>query len=469
MKPRLLLIGETDAAIRCCLNDLEQAAPQMTCEQVPWDGLQVDRLGTGDTDLILLSALHAPARAEKVLRTAPIGRATAPMIAILRNDTDADLIRLAAEFADDFVVVPLHDGELHYRILRLLGHGWSDGSGDETSEIKERLARQVALSGLVGRDPAFLKTLAKIPLAARCGKGPVLVTGETGTGKELCARAIHSIGPHSAFPFIPVDCATLPDHLFENEVFGHVSGAFTDARHDQKGLVALAEGGTLFLDEIDSLSLTAQSKLLRLLQERTYRPLGSSRFLSTNVAIIAASNCDLEGLVHARQFRADLYFRLNVLRLDLVPLRERRGDIPLLARHFLASLCAEADLPRKILASCTLRKLTEYDWPGNVRELHNAMRRAALFSEGSMILATDIAETCGPSEKSPNGKGVGVLGSFRIARTHAIERFEKRYVEDLMRECGGNVSQAARIAEKDRRAFGRLVKRYGVDRDYPGH
>jgi DNA-binding NtrC family response regulator len=298
----------------------------------------------------------------------------------------------------------------------------------------------------------------KIPLVAR-SNSPVLITGETGTGKELCARAIHYLSPRRDHPFIPVDCAALPDHLFENEVFGHARGAFTDAHRDQKGLVALAEGGTLFLDEIDSLSLGAQAKLLRFMQERTYKPLGSNRFLQARLDVVAATNHDLEAMVRAKQFRSDLFFRLSVLRLHMMPLRERRGDIALLARHFLEMACAQAGVARKTLALATIGKLTNYDWPGNVRELYNVIQSAVVFSEGAQILPRHIARPSGAMPDEPD------RSSFRAARAGVLEEFERRYVEDLLRECDGNVTHAARLAKKDRRAFGRLIKRYNIQRE----
>jgi two-component system response regulator GlrR len=427
------------------------------------DVVCVEHVVTSASDLILLLVTDAAQQACGWLRALMARRGTAPLVAVLPEAPEGELVRLATEAADDLVFAPVRPRELLYRLARLLGRDEPVGSlqnrDDDATALKEKLVQELALAGLIGRDPAFLQSLARIPLVAR-GRGPVLLVGETGTGKELFARAIHSIGPRSEFPFIPADCATLPDQLFENEVFGHVFGAFTDARGDQKGLVAMAEGGTLFLDEINSLSLLAQSKLLRFLQERTYRPLGSGKFVRADVNIVAATNCDLEDLVHARKFRSDLFFRLNVLRLDLAPLRERRGDIVLLARHFVCTVCAEHGLERKILAPSTLRLLHAHDWPGNVRQLYNTIQRAVLLSTGQQILPSDVTD-------GPESPGVDdIVWTFRQARTHAIESFERRYVEDLMRECDGNVSRAARLAGKDRRAFGRLVKRYGVRREY---
>jgi two-component system response regulator GlrR len=219
----------------------------------------------------------------------------------------------------------------------------------------------------------------------------------------------------------------------------------------------MADGGTLFLDELDSLSLVAQAKLLRFLQERAYRPLGAERFVQANVNVIAATNREIEDCVRDKQIRSDLYFRLNVARLKLPPLRERRGDIELLARHFLDLQPVAADVGRKAFLPATLRKLTLYDWPGNVRELLNVVQRGALLAEGQYIL---------PEHISLPGVGMAneaVAEDFRQARAHAIEEFEKRYVEDLLRKHDGNVTRAALEANKDRRAFGRLKKKYKID------
>jgi DNA-binding NtrC family response regulator len=293
-----------------------------------------------------------------------------------------------------------------------------------------------------------------------CCHTPILITGETGTGKELCARAIHHLSSRRHFPFIPVDCAALPEQLFESEMFGHARGAFTDAHRDQKGLVALAGDGTLFLDEVDSLSITAQSKLLRLLQEHTYRPVGSERFVPTSASIMAACNQNLERLVPERKFRSDLFFRLNVLRLQLPPLRERRSDVAVLARYFLETLAVEHGTPRKNIAPALLQMLTAYDWPGNVRELYNVLQRAVVFCPGTKIQLADMADLPAAAQ-SP--KPVG--GNFREERARAVTSFERNYIEEMLRRAAGNVTQAARLAGKDRRVFGRLMKRHNVRRD----
>jgi DNA-binding NtrC family response regulator len=426
------------------------AETDFACERTDWAAFRPERLQTCTADLVVFVAAPETRHAEPTfewLKTHPI---SSPTLAVLPDD--GRLLQAAAGAVDDFVVWPVREGEWRQRVLRLV----APESGDR-AELNERLAAEMGLMRLVGREPGFVRTVARIPLLARSGS-PVLITGETGTGKELCARAIHHLGPRRSFPFIPVDCGGVPDHLFENEVFGHARGAFTDAHGDQKGMVAMADGGTLFLDEIDALPPVVQSKLLRFLQERTFKPLGSDRFVRADVNVLAATNRDLEALVREKRFRPDLYFRLNVLSLHLDPLRRRRRDVPLLARHFADAICAEQKVPAKTLSLPVLRKLTLHDWPGNVRELYNAMRRAVVFAEGGSIRVCHVQLDGSGGELSEESE----TSSFRQARVRAVEMFEQTFVEELMRRHDGNVTRAAREAQKERRSFGRLVKKYGL-------
>jgi two-component system response regulator GlrR len=378
----------------------------------------------------------------------------APVLAILGAGTGGDLLSAAARAADDFMVWGVDRiGELRTRITRLLG------PDENVREIAETLSCHAALGQMLGDSPSFMSLVARIPIVAR-SNCVVLIQGETGSGKELCARAVHHMSERRHQPFIPVDCAALPDHLLENELFGHTRGAFTDAHRDQIGLVTMADGGTLFLDEIDSLAPPMQAKLLRVIEERAYRPLGSDRFVRANIRIIAASNRPLDGLVQRQQFRSDLYFRLNVLSLSVPPLRARRGDIPILARHFLRRIAVESAAPPKVLAPASIDKLVQAPWPGNVRELRNVLQQAFVFSEGSLILPAHLplaGDT--PAEPAPPP-----AGGFRQAKRRSVDAFEHDYVETLLRKHHGNITQAAREAGKDRRALARLIQKHGLDR-----
>ena len=370
-----------------------------------------------------------------------------PTLAIVREE-DRELLQTVVEAADDFVIWPARAEEVRNRARRLLGD-----IAPTLESITASLTGEIALRQLMGQDPEFLRVIRQATLFS-ANEAPVLLLGETGTGKEQCARLIHLMSLRHKGPFIPVDCGALPDHLFENELFGHEAGAFTDARSGQKGLIALAAGGTLFLDEIDNLPPATQAKLLRVLQEHMYRPLGSEQFKSANIRVIAASNRNLEHLVERKQFRADLFFRVNVLRIHLPALRERRGDIELLGRHFVNEVCKSAGLARKHLTHSAVHKLERHDWPGNVRELYNVIQRAVLSCSGPQITAAEL------EMKADRERTTGT-STFRTAKQIAIQQFEKHYVREMLEKHEGNVTQAARGAGKDRRAFGRLAKKYG--------
>jgi DNA-binding NtrC family response regulator len=326
----------------------------------------------------------------------------------------------------------------------------------------KRLRNAQALAKLVGEAPAFLKAIAPFPAAAK-SDASVLITGETGTGKELVARAIHYLSARAAFPFVPVNCGSLPDTLLEDELFGHERGAFTDAYTHRRGLIAQAEKGTLFLDEVEALSAKAQVALLRVLQDKRFRAIGSSCEQQADVRIVAATNSPLDVLVRAAGFRVDLYYRLCIFSINLPPLRERREDIIPLAEHFLKKH-TPAGRGTLRLAQPACEALVSYHWPGNVRELESAIIRGINFCQGHTIEIDDLGISSvtenlyhPPSANSPE------LRSFKAMKQKVIESFEIEYLKRLMREHRGNVSQAALTAGKERRDLGKLLKKYQID------
>jgi DNA-binding NtrC family response regulator len=324
----------------------------------------------------------------------------------------------------------------------------------------ETLARAFAPFNLIGRSPPFIDTLRFICRFAGCD-APVLIQGETGTGKELVARALHYMSPRRSRSFIPVNCGALPETLIENELFGHERGAFTDARTAQKGLIAQAAGGTLMLDEVDSLSPKAQVALLRFLQDRRYRPVGGERELGADVRVIAASNADLAREVVAGRFRQDLYFRLDVVALSLPPLRTRTGDVPLLARHFLQRFAEAYGRANATIDPAFMATLGVREWPGNVRELENAIHRAFMFAVDGVL-----REPAGPrAEEAAKPAANDFTLGLRASRARLVKEFEQRYLTWLMGESHGNVSAAARRAMIARRQLGRLLHRHGIDRE----
>lgn len=283
---------------------------------------------------------------------------------------------------------------------------------------------------------------------------PVLIGGETGTGKELAARAIHYRGARRDGPFVPVNCGALPDSLIESELFGHRRGAFTDAREDQPGLVALAHSGTLFLDEVDALTPKAQVTLLRFLQDQQYRPLGGRRDERADVRVVAASNHPLNDLVEAKRFRIDLLYRLKLMQLELPPLRERTGDPAFLAQHFVQVGAARFACAVRPLATETLAWFERYAWPGNVRELEHLVYHGLLLGDGLTITLPP------PPSLAPVTQHVRPQRSYRLAKEQAVTDFEHGYLVRLIAEAHGNVSVAARLACTDRRHLGRLLKKH---------
>ncbi|MBI3900056.1 MAG: sigma-54-dependent Fis family transcriptional regulator [Gammaproteobacteria bacterium] len=316
---------------------------------------------------------------------------------------------------------------------------------------------------MIGQSTVFLDTLALISKIGRCD-APVLIEGETGTGKELAARAIHYGSARREGPFIPVNCGAIPDALIENELFGHKQGAYTDARRDHEGLVGNAQNGTLFLDEIDALTPKAQVTLLRFLQDQQYRPLGGADVRHASVRIVAASNADIDVLVERGNFRSDLLFRIRLMALKLPPLRQRSGDAALLANHFLHA-CVARFGPEKIINPETLQWFERYSWPGNVRELENLICREYLLADGNNICIQPPALLNGERRVRSDRRRLSFeTDSFHQAKNKAIAEFERRYLEAVLLVTEGNVTRAASMVGKERRAFGKLLKKYGIDR-----
>jgi len=352
---------------------------------------------------------------------------------------------------DDFLFCPVEELELILRLRRLLRPEDDQSPSILRREIKEKYQ----LESLVGESDSLMRSIYKVPNLAR-SDATVLILGETGTGKELFARAIHYLSSRHRKSFVPVNCGAIPEHLFENEFFGHMKGAFTDAFTSERGLLSEAEGGTLFLDEVDALSPSAQVKLLRFLQNREYRVLGSAKSLLADVRVIGATNTDLRQRVAAKLFRQDLYQRLNILHLSLSPLRERLEDVPHLATHFLRIYGEKYARPPMRLSSSALQKLISHSWPGNVRELETVIHRAVATASSSIVGPIDLEV----SDTEFEARSV----SFREAKTRVVDQFERAYLISLLTAHQGNVSRAAEEAGKPRRALQRLLRKHGLDR-----
>ena len=336
----------------------------------------------------------------------------------------------------------------------------SQGKGSQAPDSADAL---LAIN-LVGRSEALLRV---IDIVKRIAEYDVIVSiyGETGTGKELIARALHYLSSRADGPFVPVNCGSLHDSLVESELFGHKRGAFTDARSDHAGFIERARGGTLFLDEIHSLSRKAQVSLLRFLQDMQYERVGGGTLKTADVRVVVASNVDLTDF-HKRgdDFRDDLFYRLDMMPIRMPPLRERREDIPLLVEHFLEKFKAHHALEDRCLGPSAQQWLMDQDWPGNVRQLQNCVHRGLLLAEGAEIDVQHLQP-----DHSDFAVGVDSLGDlpFKDAKTQVLERFEHDYLRSIMVRCNGNVSLAAQRASTDRSTLGRLLKKHHINhRDF---
>ena len=361
-----------------------------------------------------------------------------------------DTVNLIKSGVADFITTPLFN--TNDVLLRIYKHVRTRHHDEISFQmLKERLGLKL----LVGRSEVFLKEVEKISAIARCGAGAtVLISGETGTGKEMFARAIHYLGPRSGQPFVPVNCGAIPVHLLERELFGHVKGAYTGADSSEPGLIKEAEGGTLFLDEIDCLSPDCQVKLLRFLQDRVYRQLGSPKTYQADVHITAATNINLDEAVKKGAFRSDLFYRLNLIPIILPPLCKRKEDIALLTEHFIDRYTSEYNKQVIGISPDAMKKLVHYQWPGNVRELEHTIARAIILSDAPILMGGCI--------DLPSGRSPEFQESFQVMKKRRIAQFEKDYIESLLLVHAGNISKAARSAQTNRRQFFELIRKHDI-------
>ncbi len=409
-------------------------------------------LQTGSVDL-LLSDLKMPdldgfALLEKVHKEQP----DLPVLMITSSESVQDAVKALKQGAWDYVQKPFQMEELLLTVQHTLEMG---RLRRESRLLAQEISRPYRFENLVGDDPRMLEIYSLIQDVAPT-RTTILITGESGTGKELIAQAIHYASPRSRLPLVKVNCVTLSESLLESELFGHEKGAFTGATGLKRGLFEVAAGGTLFLDEIGEMSLSTQVKLLQFLQDGTFRRVGGTQNLSVEVRMIAATNRDLKKMVDEGKYREDLYYRLHVFPISLPPLRQRKGDIAKLARHFLRRFSEEMGKPLKGFTPAALRLLENHSWPGNVRELENASERAAVLSKGEWVEEATLAFL------SPLGLRTGETDQPDPAAPlqEQVDAFEKRILEDTLAACQGNRSQAARRLAINRTTLLAKMKKY---------
>ena len=379
----------------------------------------------------------------------------AQIVMISGHGTIATAVEATQRGAFDFLEKPLDTDRLLLTVRNALAHAELVGENARLREVTESRYQMVGRSAALER---VRELIAKVgPTAAR-----VLITGENGTGKELVARGLHEASPRRDQAFVEVNCAAIPSELIESELFGHMKGSFTGAFADRAGKFEQADGGTLFLDEVGDMSLSAQSKLLRVLQEGVVTRIGGSKSIEVDVRVLAATNKDLEGEIAEGQFREDLLYRLNVVPIEVPPLRERLEDVPALVAHFAEALAESAGVPGKRFAEDAMAQLQTRAWPGNIRELRNAVERALILAPGKVVTAVDIDRLL------PGADGVMPLPSAP-GGAHTFETFkqeaEKNFLLQQLREHDWNVSETARALKMPRSNLSTKIARYGLTRE----
>ena len=358
-------------------------------------------------------------------------------------DTAVEAMKLGAE---DYLTKPVNPDELLMLIAKCMESVQKDQTIDQLSQ---RLDRRLGFEKLIGGSAAMLETFDRARRAAATDS-TVLITGESGTGKELIAEAIHQNSPRKQRPFVTVNMAAVPEHLVESELFGHVKGSFTGATDSREGRFAAADGGTLFIDEIGDFKLESQAKLLRVLESHTVTPIGSNRDQDVDVRVVAATSRHLEQLVREGDFREDLYYRLNVVNINLPPLRERREDIPHLVHHFVEAMCEKLDRPVPELTPGLKQELHDHDWPGNVRQLKNCIESMLVLSSGDSLDTGDIP--------SLMHEGPGARNHVSVPAGTKLDELEREAVEQTLQQCGGNRTKAAELLGISVRTLQRKLK-----------
>jgi DNA-binding NtrC family response regulator len=453
-KARILVVDDEQGMLEVCADTLERlAGADVIVERRSRSA--AERFNTESFDLLITDVRMPELDGVELLR---IARQLDPSLTALMLtahptvDTAVESMKLGAA---DYITKPFLPEDLLAKVRRLLE---TKRLGEENRLLRRQVQRAFTQGEIVGTSPAMQKVFETVQRIAATDFD-VLILGETGTGKELVARAIHQHGRRKDGPFVPVDCGAIPEELMEREFFGHERGAFTGAQARGLGLLEFADHGTFFLDELTQLPPRLQAKLLRVLQERRIRRVGGTTETPLDVRIVAASSLNLETEVRKGSFRLDLFHRINVTRVELPPLRERAGDIPLLANHLLIRYAKELERDPVELSLEAMEVLAGYTWPGNVRELQNLLKRTLTMASGREISAEDLPEEIVARAASPvvANKGFFALRDLRLAA------FEKDYLEQLLNACHGDVSVAAREAQLPRGTFYRLIKKYELN------
>lgn len=439
-----LIVDDETQARAICMDVVEDAGLKVRTASTTEEALAV--LEETAVDIVITDLKVPQVGGLELLRHVRKHTPHVPVLVLTQYGTIETAIEATRLGAVDYVMKPFHIDDLRAKLDRVVN---SLALDQENRVLREQLRSKPGFGGLIGISARMQRVYRMIERVSQHSY-PVLILGESGTGKELVARSIHFQGPRKQRPFVPVDCSALVPTLIESELFGHVKGAFTGAQQNKPGLLEAADDGTLFLDEIGDLPVDMQAKLLRALQEREVKPVGSNDRVPLRARIIAATNRDLDAAIRGGTFRQDLYFRLNVVQIKLPPLRERKSDIPLLVSSFLEKL-AEPDRPAHTLNDEALRRLMAYDWPGNVRELENSIQRGIAMGTGSIVQFNDLPSNLQYEARERVAEDGELLPLLVL---------ERRAIFRAMRETNGDKLAAARLLGIGKTTLYRKLKQY---------
>jgi DNA-binding NtrC family response regulator len=419
----------------------------------------LERVQSGEIDILITDIRMPVLSGDELLTTVKANYPTIPVIIMTGYGSIEGAVDYLHRGADDYLTKPLTKEVFIHRLERVMERV---ALAKEVQRLRETVV-QSPVSQLIGRSPRMIELKNQMPTLAQT-ESSVVIYGESGTGKEVVARTLHMLSRRADRPFVTVNCGALPETLLESELFGYRKGAFTDARADTPGLVDAADTGTLFLDEIGEISLSVQVKLLRFLELKEYKPLGSPKSKIADVRIVAATNRDLKKAVAEKTFREDLYYRLNIVPIELPPLKDRPGDVALLAAHFLERFNAQFNRNVTIPSHDVFRKLERYAWPGNIRELENKIEQLVVMATDGVIRPEDIG--FGDDATPEFGIRISMArGPFKEEKDALMRRFEKDYVISVLEQENGHVTRAAERAGLDRKNFWQLMKRHDIKGD----
>jgi DNA-binding NtrC family response regulator len=447
MRARILLVEDELNMARTLAKNIERAGHSV--EHAPHGEAALARLGEASFDVVLTD-LKMPVMDGMQLLRAMHERQLSPAVVVLTGyGTIESAVEAMKLGATDYLIKDARPQEVLLAIERVLK---LDALKRENTRLRQEMSRLHGFGELIGESPP-MKAVYRVVNTVAENKSTVLISGESGTGKELIARTIHDRGPLAGRPFVAINCAGLSETLLDSQLFGHRRGAFTGAVNDHDGVFRAAEGGTLFLDEVAEIPLSLQAKFLRAVEQREVTPLGASLPLPVDVRLIAATNRDLPAEARAGRFRSDLFYRLNVVHIELPPLRARPEDVPLLVEHFLQRFSRQYQVAPKRLAAEAMERLRGYAWPGNVRELQNAIERA---------FALSVAETITVDDLPPPLRGYVPSDGAGSEDVTTLEQTERRLFAAALRKAGGNKNEAARILGIDRQRLYRKIEKYGL-------